>query len=327
MTAATAQPPPGAAAEDVRVGPLQPEDVDEADQVMRIAFGTFLGAPDPLQVFGDAQYVRPRFRAEPAWTFAAKGAGGEILGSNFATRWGSYGFFGPLTVRVDAWDRGIASLLMHPILGLFEQWSVSQAGLFTFPQSPRHIGLYQKFGFWPQHLTALLETPVQPRIRTDDLPGHARLLDPGRENELAECRELTDRIFDGLDLTHEIRAAHTQRLGETVLSQDGAALDGFAVCHLGAGEAGSGSCFIKFAAVRPGPSAGERFEALLDACESLAGDRGLSRVVAGVNTARHDAYRRLLARNYRPWLEGVLMQKPNDPGYARPDAYVIDDLR
>ncbi len=124
-----------------------------------------------------------------------------------------------------------------------------------------------------------------------------------------------------------MRAVHTQRLGETVLSQDGIALDGFAVCHLGAGEAGSGSSFIKFAAVRPGPSAGERFEALLDACESLAGARGLSRVVAGVNTARHDAYRRLLARNYRPWLEGVLMQKPNDPGYARPDAYVIDDLR
>jgi GNAT superfamily N-acetyltransferase len=327
MTAATAQPPASAAAEDVRVGPLQPVDVDEADRVMRVAFGTFLGAPDPLQVFGDAQYVRPRFRAEPTWAFAAKGAGGEILGSNFATRWGSYGYFGPLTVRVDAWDRGIASRLMHPVLELFEQWSVRQAGLFTFPHSPRHIGLYQKFGFWPQHLTALLEKDVRPRVRAEGLPGHARLLDPAREIELADCRELADRIFDGLDLTHEIRATHTQRLGETVLSQDAAALDGFAVCHLGAGEAGSGSCFIKFAAVRPGPGADERFEVLLDACESLAGDHGLFRVVAGVNTARHDAYRRLLARNYRPWLEGVLMQQPNDPGYARPDAYVIDDLR
>ncbi len=326
MTAATVQPAPRAAAEDIRIGPLQSEDVDEADQVMRIAFGTFLGAPDPLQVFGDAQYVGPRFRAEPAWAFAAKGSG-EILGSNFATRWGSYGFFGPLTVRVDAWDHGIASRLMHPILELFERWSVRQAGLFTFPQSPRHIGLYQKFGFWPQHLTAVLEKPIRPRTKTDDLPGHAHLLDPRREIELTDCRELTDRIFDGLDLTHEMRAAHTQRLGETVLSQDGAALDGFAVCHLDAGEAGSGSCFIKFAAVRPGAGAVERFEALLDACESLAGHRGLSRVVAGVNTAHHDAYRRLLARNYRPWLEGVLMHKPNDAGYARPDAYVIDDLR
>jgi hypothetical protein len=27
------------------------------------------------------------------------------------------------------------------------------------------------------------------------------------------------------------------------------------------------------------------------------------------------------------WLEGVIMQRPNEPGYCRPDAYVIDDLR
>jgi hypothetical protein len=327
MTTTTTAQPPGAASEDVRVGPLQPAHVDQADRVMRIAFGTFLGAPDPLRVFGDAEYVRTRFRAEPAWAFAATDAAGEVLGSNFATRWGSYGFFGPLTVRVDAWDRGIASRLMQPVLALFEQWSVRQAGLFTFPQSPRHLGLYQKFGFWPQRLTALLEKAVEPVTGADGLPGHARLLDPRRAHELADCRELTDRIFEGLDLTHEIRAGHTQRLGETVLTQDGAALDGFAVCHLGLGEAGSGNCFVKFAAVRPGTGAGARFEALLDACEALAARRGLSRVVAGVNTARHDAYRRLLARGYRPWLEGVLMQRPDEPGYARPDAFVIDDLR
>jgi GNAT superfamily N-acetyltransferase len=327
MTALTPQSSPPVAIENVRVGPLQEQDVDEADRVMRVAFGTFLGAPDPLQVFGDAQYVRPRYRAQPSWAFAATGPGGELLGSNFATRWGSYGFFGPLTVRVDAWDRGIASRLMPPVLELFEEWSVRQAGLFTFPQSPRHIGLYQKFGFWPQHLTALLEKQLRPNPGVDELPRHARLLDPGHDTDEADCRTLTDRLFEGLDLTHEIRATHSQRLGATLLLQDGPVLDGFAVCHLGAGEAGSGSCFVKFAAVRPGPLAGETFEQLLDACESLAASRGLSRLVAGVNTARHDAYRRLLARSYRPWLEGVLMHRPNDPGYARPDAYVIDDLR
>ncbi|HEY6684524.1 MAG TPA: hypothetical protein VI030_16200 [Propionibacteriaceae bacterium] len=102
---------------------------------------------------------------------------------------------------------------------------------------------------------------------------------------------------------------------------------GFAVCHCGAGEAGSGTSFIKFGAVRPGPEAGARFERLLDACEELARVRGLGRIVAGVNVARHDAYRRLLARGYQTWLQGVIMQRPNTPGYCRPDAYVIDDLR
>jgi hypothetical protein len=39
---------------------------------MRFAFGTFLGAPDPMMVFGDADYVRSRFAAEPSWAFAAE---------------------------------------------------------------------------------------------------------------------------------------------------------------------------------------------------------------------------------------------------------------
>ena len=50
-------------------------------------------------------------------------------------------------------------------------------------------------------------------------------------------------------------------------------------------------------------------------------------MVAGVNFARDDAYRRLRNHGYRTWIQGVIMQRPNEPGYCRPDAYVIDDLR
>jgi hypothetical protein len=66
---------------------------------------------------------------------------------------------------------------------------------------------------------------------------------------------------------------------------------------------------------------------LLDACEVAAAAQGLGRVVTGVNTARHDAYHRLLERGYRTWLSGLIMQRPNDPGYCRPDVYLLDDLR
>jgi hypothetical protein len=69
------------------------------------------------------------------------------------------------------------------------------------------------------------------------------------------------------------------------------------------------------------------FDRLLDACEQLARQHRLQRILAGVNTARNRAYQRLLARGYRTWLQGVVMQRPNEPGYCRPDAYVIDDLR
>jgi GNAT superfamily N-acetyltransferase len=315
----------GATAADVSIRPLQEGDLDVADRVMRIAFGTFLGAPDPIMVFGDAEYVRPRFAAEPSWAFAAE-LDGEVVGSNFATRWGSFAFFGPLTVRVELWGRGIAGRLMDPIMNLFDQWQIQQAALFTFPQSPKHIGLYQKFGFWPQYLTPLMEKRIA-KLGESDATTLSAVPETRRSGILRACREVTDSIFQGLDLQHEIHAIERQGLGETVLLGEGSALDGFALCHCGAGEAGSGSCFIKFAAARPGPEAGKRFEALIDACEGLAGKRGLERVVAGVNSARHDAYRRLLARGYRTWVEGVIMQRPNERGYCRPDVYVIDDLR
>ena len=324
MSPTEPQQPSRAVAGDVSIRPLQEGDLDAADRVMRMAFGTFLGAPDPMMVFGDMDYVRSRFAAEPSWAFAAE-LDGEVVGSNFATRWGSFGFFGPLTVRVDLWDQGIAGRLMQPIMDLFDQWQVRQAGLFTFPQSPKHIGLYQKFGFWPQHLTPLMERPVAPTGREHST--YSEVSDGDRSAILSACQDVTDAIFEGLDVGHEIRATDAQGLGDTALLYDGSELGGFAVCHCGAGEAGSGACFVKFAAVRPGPEAGDLFERLLDACEALAGERGLQRMVAGVNVARHDAYRRLLARGYRTWLEGVIMQRPNEPGYCRPDVYVIDDLR
>ena len=152
---------------------------------------------------------------------------------------------------------------------------------------------------------------------------------PGGERAgvLAACAAVTDAIFPGLDVAVEIRSVEEQGLGDTVLLREGSGLGGLAVCHCGAGEAGGGACYVKFGAVAPGARAGERFERLLDACEALAAERGLQTIIAGVNMARHDAYRRLLARGYRTRFQGVVMQRPNEPGYCRPDVYAIDDLR
>src|SRR5918997_6918010 len=98
----------------VSIRPLEENELEEADRIFRLAFGTFLGLPDPLMFMGDAGYVRTRWQADPASAFAAE-ADGELVGSNFATNWGSVGFFGPLTVEPDLWNKGIGSRLMDPI--------------------------------------------------------------------------------------------------------------------------------------------------------------------------------------------------------------------
>jgi GNAT superfamily N-acetyltransferase len=311
---------------DITIRPLDPHDLPEAERIFRLAFGTFLGLPDPMSFMGDADLVHSRWRAAPAATLGAY-LDNTLVGSNFAANWGSFGFFGPLTVRPDLWDQGIAQRLLTATMGLFAQWGTRQAALFTSPQSPKHIALYQKFGFWPQYLTPVMAKPVG-RTTSERWSTYSEVPLHARETCLATCRALTHAVYPGLDVQREIQAVAVQQLGDTVLIHDGTDLVAFAICHLGKGsEAGSGAAYIKFGAARPGPGAAKSFDHLLAACEALASARGIAQMVAGVNAARHDAYRMLLERGFRTFLEGVAMQRPNEPGYNRPDCFVIDDLR
>src|SRR3990170_853751 len=265
---------------DVTARPLRAEDLPAADQVMRLAFGTFLGLPDPTTFGGDAACVRARWCADPDAAFAAE-VGGTLVGSNFAARWGSVGFFGPLSVHPTLWDRGVGKRLVEPVMECFSRWKTVHAGLFTFADSQKHLGLYQRFDFWPRFLTAIMSKTVGPAspavqwTRFSEVPGGER------QAILNACRQLTDEIYDGLDVSGEIETVAAQKLGETLLLWGDAMLAGFAVCHCGPGtEAGSGTCYVKFGAVRPGQAPERDFNRLLAACEELAAVSGLAHLVA-----------------------------------------------
>ena len=312
---------------ELSIRQLQEDDLPKADYIMRLAFGTFLGLPEPTSFMGDAAYVTTRWAADPAAARAAE-VKGELAGSNFAANWGSVGFFGPLTVHPDLWDQHVAQHLLESTMEIFDRWGSKHIGLFTFPHSPKHIHLYQKFGFWPRFLTPIMAASVGGSKTTPGWSAFSSLPDGEQATALGACREITDGIYDGLDLSREILAVEKQKLGDTVLLWDGSKLAAFAVCHCGPGtEAGSGACFVKFGAVRSTSSAGDHFERLLDACEAFAASRGLARLVAGVNVARHEAYRSMIARGFRTELEGIAMQKDDEAGYNRRDVYVIDDWR
>ena len=305
---------------------MREADLSEARRILRLAFGTFIGAPDPENFRADRDYVTTRFRANPHAALVAE-AEGMVAGSNFATCWGSFAYFGPLTVHPERWNQGIAQALLDATMDLFATWNVKAAGLFTFAHSPKHVALYQKYDFWPGFLTAMMsKTPRDPR--GDAGLKYSEVDSAGRSQALDACRELTGRIFEGLDVTGEIQSVHEQGLGETILMWGGDSLDGFAVCHCGEGtEAGARTCYIKFAAVRPGTGAERRLEQLLAACEALASERSLERMEAGVNTGRLEAYRTLLRQGYRTDGQGVVMHRPHSSAYNRPDVYVVDDWR
>src|SRR5580700_6395672 len=183
----------------IKVGPLKQSELEEAGRIVRLAFGTFLGLPNPLDFMGDRNFMSPRWRSTHVKVIAAR-EGGRLIGSNIATRWG-----------------------------------VRHTGLFTFPHSAKHVGLYQKFGYWPRYLTALMtRTPdanAGLQAKRADAPVLLSALPKSRrEQAIGACEKLTHKIDKGLDLTGEIRAALAQRTGDVVLTYTRGALDAFAVC-------------------------------------------------------------------------------------------------
>ena len=307
---------------DIEVRALDEPDLADADRVFRHAFGTALGADIPE----DTRLMHTRFRAQHTVTLAAY-ADGELVGSNLAVRWGSVAYFGPLSVAPQLWGRGFGARLVAAAIDVLDGWGATHQGLFTFAQSPQHHRLYQRFGFWPRFLTAIMSRPVtgaEPALGWRLSAAAAR----DRPALVAGCAAVTDVILQGLDVRGEIDSVLDQGLGDVVLIGEPDAPRGFAVCHAGPGtEAGRGIAYVKFAAVRPGPSVTDAFAALIAACLGFAAERGAARLTLGVNTARHEAYRHLLAAGFRTDVPGVTMHRPNAPGYDREDVHLLDDWR
>ncbi|OOK69974.1 hypothetical protein BZL29_6297 [Mycobacterium kansasii] len=122
---------------DCLIRPLREADLSTASAICRRAFATFMRVPDPQTFWTDREYVRTRWRADPDAALAAE-VNGALVGSNFATRWGRFAFFGPLTVTPELWNQGIAHQLMTATIDLIDSWNVTAAGSSRSPTARPH---------------------------------------------------------------------------------------------------------------------------------------------------------------------------------------------
>ena len=98
--------------------------------------------------------------------------------------------------------------------------------MFTFPHSTKHVGLYQKFGYWPEYLTALMvrgieAEPSEPETKSEGRIARSilsRLSKGEQEKAIKACRKLSDGIEKSLDLSEEIRSVLAQHTGDVVLA-------------------------------------------------------------------------------------------------------------
>lgn len=300
--------------------------LDAADRIFRLAFGTRNGLADPMKFDGDAARIQTRFHAENVISLAAS-IDNELVATTFGTIWGSFAWLGPLSVHPKFWNNHIAQELLESAILALDRPVKRHQALFTVAESPKHLALYRKFGYSPWFLTMVMEKqlsqPVKPNfVKFSGVPERER------NSYLKDFLTITNSLFQGLDLSQEMLTVTSRVLGDTIIIFQGDKPAGFAICHYGPGtETGSNTAYIKFAAVRRGKTAADLFVRLLSACEYCAVEKGLTHLVAGVNTGRRGAYGIMLDSGFRSIQQGIAMHRPDDPGYDRSDIYVIDDWR
>lgn len=307
------------------VRPLAAADLPAAARINRSAFSKFFGIPDPAKFRVGADVIGPRWRLWPEAGLALE-LDGRLAAAGLMMRWGSVAVLGPVVVAPEHWSKGLARALMPKLIEQAGRGDFAFTGLVTHPQSPKHVRLYESFGFRMQRITAVMAKPVSATPAA--ARQFSRLPQAERAPLVAAMRALTDSIFPGLDVTAEAADLAAHGLGETLLLESGGRLDAMALCHFGPGsEASEGQVFVKFAAARGGKNAQRRFQRLLQACEAYAALRGAAQLVAGTNTGRAEAYDLMMRAGFRTIMNVVAMTRPATDGYNRPEIFAIDDWR
>jgi GNAT superfamily N-acetyltransferase len=310
---------------DISIRPLAAADMPAAARINRAAFSKFFGIPDPAKFRVGADVIGPRWRLWPEAGLALD-LDGKLAAAALMMRWGSVAILGPVTVAPEHWSKGLARALMPKLIEQIGRGDFAFTGLVTHPQSPKHVRLYESYGFRMQRMTAVMTKPVSATPAA--ARQFSRLPDAERAPLVAAMRELTDSVFPGLDVTAEAADLAARGLGEALLLESGGRLDALALCHFGPhSEASAGQLFVKFAAARGGKNAHLRFRRLLASCEAYAALRGAAQLIAGTNTGRAEAYELMLRAGFRTVMNTVAMTRPGTDGYNRPEIFVIDDWR
>ena len=183
--------------------------------------------------------VRVPFLNPTIWRYAIEDAAdgamlwrddrGHIVAFNMVHRSGTEGWMGPLAVRTEHQGSGTGKEIVTRGVEWLRAQGAGVIGLETMPRTMDNIGFYSRLGFVPGRLT--ITTTLDSAY--DDLPARVigRLPPRARDEALAECRALVERLLPGYDYTREIGLTNELSLGDTVLLYDGDRMAGFALAH------------------------------------------------------------------------------------------------
>jgi ribosomal protein S18 acetylase RimI-like enzyme len=288
-------------------------------------------------VFGGAQYVHHRWLMEPWGCFVAEEGDGKIVGAAVAVMWGTLGLVGPIAVLTHYQNQDIGQQLLTACQGFFDENRATLQGVATYPYSPKHLVLYQKFGYRPRGLVAITSKHLDRReivhATKGPRPGvgvrrYSSLEEAKKKPAMLKFRRITNSIWRGMDVGKEVEIVDGLALGDTLLLEKGRELIGFAIVHMPPNsEAPHGAAYIKFLAIDSRHKRPEHLQALLAAAEEMAAAAQLAQVVTPVYTYYWTAYQTLLARGYHVDFTMVRMKRGKQEAEEDGSDLVLDDWR
>jgi GNAT superfamily N-acetyltransferase len=252
-----------------------------------------LAHPDGSPCAGDAVLAS----TDEAWGVDHDG---ELVALGTARTWGRIGIVHGLIVAEPLRRRGIGSALLEALLGSLAQRDVAVVGVEIDAGGAGALTFLARAAFRPMHLSFVLERTV-PSEDDPGLPDPELMLLSGSDGVagLDAIRGMSASVDAEFDPTHWLRDRLLRADAEVAILPrvGGGEPVGFAV--LPRRPEGSESLFVSMTIAEDGqPHAGLR--ALVSGLETLARQRGLSRVQVAAPSRYWDATRALLDVGYRP---------------------------
>ena len=272
--------------------------------------------------------VRVPFLNPTIWRYAIEDAAdgallwrddrGHVVAFNMVHQSGREGWMGPLAVRTELQGAGTGKEIVNRGIEWLKARGASVIGLETMPRTMDNIGFYSRLGFLPGRLT--ITTTLEAAYGDPPAMLIGRLSNSSRDDVLAECRALVERLLPGYDYTREITLTHDLALGDTVLLYDGSTLIGFALAHtapLVEGRAREELRVLKLVLADE-----SRFVDLVRGITDFARRSGTRRVALRLQGEFLDAYHRVIALGgHVRWTD--LRMSLADHGERRPDRGLV----
>ncbi|MBL0937289.1 MAG: GNAT family N-acetyltransferase [Gemmatimonadaceae bacterium] len=173
------------------------------------------------------------------WRYAIDDAGegalcwrderGRIVAFNMAHVSGTEGWMGPLCVRPDHQSAGLGKIIVQSGMRWLRLQRTRVIGLETMPRTMDNIGFYSNLGFVPGYLTVTFTLDAALGERSPLLLSQMSPL--AKDDALAACQALTERVMPGYDFTRELEITDTLSLGDTLMLGAPDRPTGFALCH------------------------------------------------------------------------------------------------